>query len=242
MITSRTSALGVYRVKNEARWIKESLERTLAVADRVILFDDHSTDNTREIARSFKKVKVVESPFEGLDEARDKDYLFKMALEEKPDWVVFLDGDEAFTKTGVNVAKQIVTQRHNGGIWSFRIIYLWNSRNEERIDGVFGRFYAPRIFALYDQKDPSKYSYLRTGLGGNFHCGQVPQGYKGPHFNAQAGIMHFGYIERTDRERKFKWYNQIDPGNKNEGEYVHMIELPDQHAPGPVQIRKWADA
>src|SRR6266508_4116056 len=73
----RATTLGLYRVKNEDRWITMSLERTLEVADEVILLDDHSTDMTREIASGFKSVTVVRSPFSGVDEARDRIIFFR---------------------------------------------------------------------------------------------------------------------------------------------------------------------
>lgn len=42
----RETVATMYRVKNEARWIRRSLERTFLVASRVVIFDDGSTDNT----------------------------------------------------------------------------------------------------------------------------------------------------------------------------------------------------
>jgi len=231
--------LGLYRVKNEARWIKESLERTLQVAEKVILFDDHSTDQTREIARSFKNVAVIESPFEGLDEARDKDHLFKVALTESPRWVVFIDGDEVLTKRALGEIRSIAAGP--GGIIRFRIVFLWDLPYQERYDGVYARMCQPRMFSVFDQ-DVMKLAYRRTGFGGNFHCGQVPLGHLGPIRYAYSEIKHYGYLHEADRIRKHAWYNEKDPGNKLEGEYAHIIGKPSRHAPGPILLRKWMDA
>src|SRR3990172_10021616 len=119
-----SGVVGIYRVKNEERWIGESLERTLLIVDRIILFDDHSTDSTREIDRSMKNVTVVESPFSGLDEARDKDHLLSLVLPLNPDWIVQLDGDEVLSGRAVEETRTWVGQKNRGGLLFFRIAYL----------------------------------------------------------------------------------------------------------------------
>src|SRR5437899_367770 len=81
---------GVFRVKNEARWIERSVRSVLPVCDRVLVMDDHSTDDTAAICRSLG-VEVVESPFFDLNEARDKNWLLDQV---KADWILMIDGDE----------------------------------------------------------------------------------------------------------------------------------------------------
>ncbi len=43
---SREDVLCMMRVKNEARWIRRSLERTWEVCKTAVIFDDHSSDRT----------------------------------------------------------------------------------------------------------------------------------------------------------------------------------------------------
>jgi hypothetical protein len=38
-----------------------------------------------------------------------------------------------------------------------------------------------------------------------------------------APILHYGYMHREDRVRKYVWYNKQDPGNKVEDCYRHMV-------------------
>jgi glycosyltransferase involved in cell wall biosynthesis len=235
------SVIGIYRVKNEARWIKESLERTLQVSDKVILLDDHSTDDTRAIASSIPKVTVVPSPFTGLDEARDKDYLLALAIVSKPDWIIQLDGDEVLTKRALGEINPWVHQTKLGGILNFRIAYLWDNVNRERVDSVYRSFYQPRAYSLFDQ--PAKtHTYNRTVYGGNFHCGQVPVGHSGPTHTMKHPIKHYGYMDAADRERKYKWYNEKDPNNDAEGFYLHVIGKANVHAPGPLEFFPFNDA
>lgn len=231
--------LGVYRIKNEARWIKESLEMTRQIAKEVLVLDDHSEDNTIPICRSVPGVTVIESPYQGLDEVRDKNYLFMLAVSRKPDWIIWMDGDEVLAKNAIREARRLIGSGV-GGIHHFRIVYLWDRPNQERVDGIYGRFMAARMFSMFDQ-NPAVMEFKASGHGGNFHCGQVPRGHKGPQYNTSGEIKHYGYIDESDRQRKYKWYNQKDPNNQIEGEYRHMIGLPDLHCPGPVILRPWTD-
>jgi hypothetical protein len=36
-------------------------------------------------------------------------------------------------------------------------------------------------------------------------------------------LLHYGYLHKEDRVRKFHWYNKIDPNNAFEDQYRHMV-------------------
>jgi hypothetical protein len=50
-----------------------------------------------------------------------------------------------------------------------------------------------------------------------------------------------GYIDEDLRQRKYRFYTALDPGNLAEGEYRHIIGLADVHAPGPLKFVHWED-
>jgi hypothetical protein len=58
---------------------------------------------------------------------------------------------------------------------------------------------------------------------------------------AHDPVVHFGYLDEAERQRKYVFYNKIDPGNQVEGEYRHIIGEPDVHAPGPVELVAYKD-
>lgn len=235
-----SGVVGLYRIKNEERWIAESVQRTLDVVDKVIVLDDHSTDSTRKIVAAIPRATVVESPFTGLDEARDKDYLLAMALNTKPDWVVMLDGDEVLSRRAVEEIRPWLRQTKLSGILNFRIAYLWDTVKQERVDAVYGNFFRPRAYSLFNQT-LTKFTYRRTVHGGNFHCGQIPEGLVGEHRNMKFPVKHYGYLHAADRERKWKWYNEKDPNNAAEGQYLHVIGKPNHIAPGPIKFFPYTD-
>lgn len=229
----------MYRVKNEARWIGESLSRALMVAEEVVLFDDHSTDGTPQIARAFPRVTVVDSPYQGLDETRDKNHLWDLVCAKKPRWVFLLDGDETFTLGAIQELTDIFSNPQERGTFRIRIIYLWDRTDQERCDRPYHSFFTSRVWSVHDVPDPASLKYRQSGFGGNFHCGPMPKGI--PHSTARhlvSGAIHYGYLYPEDRQRKYEFYRTNDPKNMLEGEYVHIIGQPNRVAPGPVQFRK----
>jgi glycosyltransferase involved in cell wall biosynthesis len=216
---------GLLRVKNEERWIGRVLQSIAGCCKSVVVLDDHSSDRTAEIARD-AGAHVIPSPFEGLDEARDKDYLVQEAhricgpFSGPGQWALLIDGDE---ELAAGDAKYILAAAECGieYAWSLRILYLWDSERTVRTDGVYGRFRRPSLFPLRVPLD--SFSHGRTGRGG-FHCGSVPQTFFGRSLQCDARLLHYGYIDRAMRLAKWDWYNTIDPHDTAEDQYRHMIQ------------------
>jgi glycosyltransferase involved in cell wall biosynthesis len=206
--------VGMMRVKNEARWIERSISSILPVCDRVLVMDDHSDDATPFLCASLPGVDVFNSPFHGLDEARDKNYLLEKAREARADWILCIDGDEMLAPAGLRKLQEAM--RSNAPSISMRIPYLWDSEHQIRVDGVYGEFRRHSAFR------PNGHRFSSSQTGG-FHCGNVP-------FAARKGaltvdaiqLLHFGYLHASDRARKYAWYNAQDPANHVEDQYRHV--------------------
>lgn len=229
--------VGMTRVKNEARWIERAIRAALDVCEQVVVFDDHSTDGTDEICAAIDGVLLVRSPFEGLDEARDKNTLLSQLNE--PDYVLHFDGDEELAAGGADLILGAIREHRYADAWRLPVVYLWDSPEQMRTDGVYGTFTRPSLFRYVQGRQ-----FGATVYGGNFHCGNVP----GPVTyiaRCAARLMHYGYMDRADRLRKFAWYNEHDPGNDLEDHYRHIVQgdVPDipatatlKHA-GPLNLR-----
>lgn len=207
--------LGLLRVKNEARWIERCVGSILPLCDRVIVLDDHSTDDTREICASLEKTSVIVSPFSGTDEARDKNFLLNIAMHSHPEWIVFIDGDEMLAPGALEIVRAAMTPEAT--CLSLRILYLWNAEDLVRTDRVYGDFHRESIF----RPNGSKFSVAAGGA--NFHCGNVPMEARRGRRVLNAPLLHFGYLHREDRERKYSFYNQKDPDNGLEDRYRHVV-------------------
>lgn len=221
--------VGMMRIKNEARWIHAVLESALKVCERVYVLDDHSTDGTFEICQQLgDRVRIFGSCFDGLDEARDKQMLLDLIrLGTNADWVLAIDGDELLMDHAELVA---TTKSGRSNCYALRVLYLWDRKDQIRTDGVYGRFWRPSLFRL-----SASGSFQTTRNGGNFHCGNVPRELLRSPSRSDVRLLHFGYMDARDRRRKFDWYNENDPNNTIEDQYVHMIQG-DQGGP-PAHLR-----
>ena len=222
---------GMLRVKNESRWIGDVLHSALVICDRVYVLDDHSTDGTGEICRSFGDcLRVYSSPFSGLDEARDKNWLLDaIRLAGETDWILAIDGDEVLGNHEA-LAASIVSGAAES--YALRVLYLWDRPDQVRADGVYSRFWRPSLF-----RSRAGVNFMSTPNGGNFHCGNVPQDLAKGSQRSNAFLLHFGYMDARDRRRKFDWYNQNDPNNSAEDQYVHVIQGDPGGPPAHVRLR-----
>jgi len=234
------SVIGAMRIKNETQWIRRSIESQLDICGKVLVLDDHSTDDTRDIVRSFgSRCVLIESPFEGVDEGRDKSFLLKHLIAADPEWVLLIDGDEVLEKgAGDVIRREMMVERVVS--YRLRVAYFWDSENKVRVDGIYANFSRPSLFRVRGQSG----LYFPTGAGGNFHCGSCPEGLRGGEGGivSDARIKHYGYLTWEERQRKYEFYNKLDPNNQAEDCYRHIVEIPGaRHAPGPTVLVDWVE-
>jgi glycosyltransferase involved in cell wall biosynthesis len=242
----RQTIIGALRIKNESRWIKRVLESIIPVCDTIIVLDDHSTDGTPEICEALG-VTVIRSPFEGLNESRDKQFLLGKAYEfvgpewhahhDAPFWMLAIDGDEELVAADQRVILDLV-QNPAIHCYSLLIQYLWDSPDQWRVDGVYGNFRRPSLFRLMNPE----FRYKTTPFGkdgANFHCSSTPQEMIHHARVCDARLLHWGYIDREKRIAKYEWYNEIDPSNHGEDCYRHCIQGDVPEIPATARL-KWA--
>lgn len=228
--------IGALRVKNEARWIMKAIRSIQPICERILVFDDHSTDGTPHFCQPLQGVRVIRSPFEGLDEARDKTLLVdKIAEYWGRQWVLMIDGDEELA----NLLQQPLYMSDGAPAYTFRIAYLWDREDQERVDGVYANLTRPSLFDL----SRTDGVFQSTGNGGNFHCFNVPTDLLGKSRPSGAVLKHYGYLHRADRLKKYEFYNRLDPNNEAEDFYRHVVigdVFPTDHRGkhgGPLELR-----
>lgn len=221
--------IGLLRVKNEARWIDRVVRSIVPVCERIIVLDDHSTDGTPDICRK-AGAQVIDSEFEGCDESRDKDFLLSKAYDYVPSefskgnptspyWALLIDGDEELVRSDTSKVRML-TRRQDCHSFSFDILYLWDSTEQIRTDRVYRQFRRPSMFRLMNDT----FRFQRTPWGANFHCSSIPQEMLHGSRPSGARLLHYGYMHKEDRLRKYEWYNTLDPRNAGEDCYRHIIQ------------------
>lgn len=237
------------RVKNEARWISRVIESVKPLCgEKIFVMDDGSTDDTAALALS-AGAKVFESPFVGLplDEVRDKNFLLAHVRAEcNPDWILAVDGDEELEQGGCEKILAVLRTNPYVDCFGLRILFLWDSVDQIRVDRRFSTTARQSLFRAlpgYDFK-----SYYEGTPGGvthsGLHCSNAPFQMRTAPLN--VFLLHYGYLFKDDRIRKYRWYTRIDPNNQCEDHYRHSVQgdIPEVSADailkwaGPLELRK----
>lgn len=211
--------MGLMRVKNEARWLKGALDSITPVCERVYLLDDHSTDDTAKIAIAEPKCSARLSYFDGVDEARDRTWLLGTACSgyfgmnadaiagpQSPWWFLSIDGDEELVEA--DREKLTHPQAAHAVSYVARIYYLWDAPDQVRMDGHYATVFRPSFFRYI------KPGMVYKNMSGKLHTTGVPGdiGYgKTMHPEGAFRLLHYGYMRKEDRERKFEFYMRMDP-------------------------------
>ncbi len=230
------------RVKNGVPFVGEAIERAMSLCDRALIFDDHSDDGTAAICRALgPRVTVVESPFEGLDEARDKNEMLRLLRWELPDWVLWIDADEVLERSGPQLLREATRRDPFAAAFALRVAYVWDDPEQVRVDGIFGRFHRESLFRMRGQS-VERLQFRERGSGPNLHCGNVPMNLAGHRRRLGVRLRHYGYMTAEQRQRKYDWYVHVDPDNAAEDHYRHIAgERGARYAPGPPRFVRWTE-
>lgn len=91
--------------KNEEKNIARCLQSVLNVADEIIIFDSMSTDQTKAICESFKKVKFYQIEWLGFSQTKNK-----ANLVASQNYIFSLDADEVLSE---NAQQEILRLKNN---------------------------------------------------------------------------------------------------------------------------------
>ena len=246
------------RVRNEARWIEEVIRSIMPLCERIFVMDDHSTDNTVAILESLRyvtvekdldrrhveQVTIFQSPFDGLNESRDKNWLYDQILREcEPEWILCIDGDEVLEQNGPDIIRKLASTPHGRTTlhdsFKLAIAFLWDSPRQWRTDRIYGDFWRPSLFRPFipnpdrpdDLKIAQEFRFKATPFGRhvnsdqpNLHCSSVPQRRIHGAKMLPVRLKHYGYMSRADRIGKLDYYTSIDWKNEAEDGYRHMCQ------------------
>lgn len=246
--------IGMMRVKNEARWIGRAIRSLGRLCHGLMVLDDRSEDATRAIADDAAcevfggDYSVYDSPFESLNEARDKEWLLERVVEyvrkaygrARLDnlWIWCMDGDEELPAGAAETLRAMVKSgEHDAFMVGF--LYLWNDPRKLRVDGRF--LSLGRVSLFRYQRGKSDFRSLYFEGADDLHVGNAPIEAHRKAVPVQATpvhslysdlnakltivrLLHYGYMLPEDRKRKVAWYSVQDPNNASEGRYQHLIQ------------------
>jgi len=213
-------------VRNEAnRNLDLFLKTTSIFADKIIILDDCSDDNTIDICKEYKKVEIFESPFSipmfSIDESKLRSHLWDRVrlIAKEGDWIFSLDADEIVSKNFINLKDKIIEDcNKNKYDWiTFHLCDMWNEK-QYRVDG----YWSPLFRRFFRFKD------LEYGKNAKLHVGSLPK-YADESKNgtsySNVKIKHLSYIKDEDKEKKYNFYIKNTFGFN----FLHALTIKDKN-------------
>lgn len=225
----------VMRVKNEEKYIAQAIESVLPLGGPIVFLNDNSSDSTANIARSYEAVQYHGQGDVAMDEGRDRTFLYREAMELKPDWIFTLDGDEVLaTETPEIMLRAAELAPRKVNVFEMCIAVMATTP-EARRKKWFGTSSMERMFRAADAVP----GYEFTGKGkGNLHCGCVPAMRDRKKEKLNAWIEYYGYESPEAVARKKAFYDKHDPHKMNTNVF-EMIKASRGYWPNDPDAREW---
>ena len=240
-------------IRNEAhRWLQSSLTNTASVADTLFVWDDQSTDDSRDVARGIATAVAVRP--NGVPSFIEHEGRFRQAAwnawertigPAEGDWVLAIDADEFWVPLARHVPARLALQcsaaysaLNECRSTNIAVPEMWTLRPLQiRVDGQWANCFGPR---LYRWPGPGA-TFKDVPMG----CGSSPTQVTGIEASeiglvAFGQILHFGYVHPDDLQEKYRRYSSLaDHGHLSS--HIESIIRPPRLAPweGPVPPEVW---
>lgn len=184
-------------VKNEAWILPMSLQAASVWADRIIVSDQGSTDGSKDIAKSFEKVYLIENDnLQDFNEFKMREPLISTArrLEGNDNILIALDADEVLTPYFDSIDFKQWQQLPRGTVIQFFLANL--------LPGL------SRYWTVYHQN----FGYIDDGKPFETGLIHVPRLFTSSADGADVyechklGVMHFQYVDWKRMQSKHRWY------------------------------------
>lgn len=202
---------GCLLVRNEAdRWL-ETVLKQMSICDRIVILDDHSTDNTPEICAKYGEVFYSDKPLWEKDEVRQRKLLWELVNPKVGDWILCLDADETIPDIELLPEKIELADALGCDGLSFKLYDMWNETHY-RDDDLWCAHYGSWIMCVkFTDRD---YKWCEKPL----HCGRFPENAVTLLGETNLKLQHWGWSKPEDRKIKFDRYIKSDPN----GEYGNL--------------------
>lgn len=230
-----TDIHGIVVCKNEAdRYLQSCLAWNSQIVDTLFMFDDQSTDNSVDIARSYcdvVKVREGGSSFmehEGKFRQQAWDVWEASIHPKSGSYVYVFDTDQFMVgsnnnknprKTFDDLIGYAKNSKHDSVMLS--IPEIWENKDDvlfTRQDGFWARNSSPHLFEFRPDG-----AFQMTPMG----CGSRPKYVRNPMTNMIMGsLLHFGYLNPADRKEKFNRYNNLDQHGHNPAHIASIMKPP----------------
>ena len=175
-------------------------------ADEIFIYDDGSTDNSREVYREFTDEKNIifggENDFKS--ELAHKEALLHLALRASPDWIGGIDGDDSLDRDLTkNLRERLSWVEESGGDGVIlHNMNLWKNESFYRRDNHFNDLKKVNFW-----KNTGKLCYMNTSPG--LHRPQHPDGLECLIELPANRLLHYGFASREWIIQKYLTYKGL---------------------------------
>ena len=110
-------------VKNEARWVWYAIQSVLPYVDELIVFDTGSVDETPDIIAGIVDPKIRFERRSSVSAEEFPHLRQEQISKSRGDWILLVDGDEIWWKSGVEHFRRLVSDIDASGA-NIRSVYL----------------------------------------------------------------------------------------------------------------------
>ena len=206
--------IGFAQLRDELK--KGNLEnwfKSMSMCDYIYIFDQDSTDGSKEYYKKFNNTFVIESPINDFtNEIKCKDVLLERLLKDHPDvdWIFWMDGDTILdgrlqredNLILKNILKDHLDKDDIDSI-AFGHLNLWRNDVFYRIDSLFNWLDDRGVCAIWRNNGKLKFDPI-----GGLHREQYPRGIeKGVAFDYK--LIHRGFSTDEQIINRIKYYQSI---------------------------------
>lgn len=201
-------------VKNEAWIIDNTLHNISPHVDHIIIADQLSTDNTREICAKYPNVTVIDNPSQG-----HSNQVRWLLLEEARKFgtnnlIICIDADEVIAPAAIKDMQNKVqnSKAQPGDVFNFLWLQLWKTPYQYMEEGPWKDNW--KDIAFIDNPGINEY---HKEFVINDHTSRVPDSHIHERIKSEFPLLHFHFLAWKRNQLKQAWYRctELMHGKRN---------------------------
>lgn len=229
--------IGIGVVGPNEKYIERTLNEFKRLCDDVILATNNADEDTIALIERYGFHHYEDNRVWGIHQPDIKTSLLEASRALQPDWIIALDMDEVFAPEFTREEAERLASVGEIAYY-FLIVNLYNDEQHFAHSKGIQRFWNIRFYKFMPE-------YGLQFLKKSLHCGLGPPitykyGWHAPYY-----VLHYGLMDKSDRERKQARYREFDPNKRfKAGAYYDELgmELPMREFDPKGLLRKLAES
>lgn len=188
------------------KYLERSLLEFKRLCDDAMIVTNNADQETKDLIDKYGYSHYEDNRVWGIDQPNIKTDLLIRIGELNPDWIIALDADEVFAPEFTREEAERLASVGEIAYY-FMVVNLYNDEFHFAHGEGIQRFWNIRFYKYMPE-------YGLQFQRKNLHCGLGPPitynfGWHAPYY-----LLHYGLMDKADRDRKVERYRQFDPNKK----------------------------